>query len=107
MNSQKTLASIAVVVLLSIPLATIPRSAGKSPNRALPNSGPYFADGGAPVPPYPKPPVAAESDVMFADGGAPVPPYPKPPVAAESDVMVADGGAPVPPYPKPPVVATA
>jgi hypothetical protein len=80
MNSQKTVASIAVVILLSsISLVAISRSASRGPNAGLPNVGPYFADGGAPVPPYPKPPATTK---LIADGGAPVPPYPKPPATA-------------------------
>lgn len=68
---------------------------------------PLTADGGAPVPPYPKPPVIN----LTADGGAPVPPYPQPPIRVPSvsanpqSTLLADGGAPVPPYPPRPASA--
>ena len=56
-----------------------------------------LVDGGAPVPPYPQPPVANSSKIFIADGGAPVPPYPQPPVNNSSKIFIVDGGAPVPP----------
>jgi hypothetical protein len=83
MNSQKNLASVLVVsVFVSMPWVVTLCNIGTNPTVILPNRGQYIADGGAPVPPYPKPPVAFNSDFVIADGGAPVPPYPKPPVAA-------------------------
>ena len=63
---------------------------------------PWVADGGAPVPPYPKPPASANlKSTVVADGGAPVPPYPPPVSGLPQLVLLADGGAPVPPYPPP------
>lgn len=48
-----------------------------------------LADGGEPVPPWPK------SGALLADGGEPVPPWPS------GSVLLTDGGEPVPPWPKP------
>jgi hypothetical protein len=64
---------------------------------------PCVADGGAPVPPYPKPPATINlKSTVIADGGLPVSPYPQPPVSGNPQlVLLADGGAPVPPYPPP------
>src|SRR5437870_1570442 len=64
------------------------------------------ADGGAPEPPVPKPPMLAPSNqpnlMLLADGGAPEPPVP-PKVLASSIqpnlMLLADGGAPEPPVP--------
>ncbi len=105
MNSQKILGSIQVATL-SFAVSLVGNASFLHVDkigRLVPtNQYGYIADGGAPVPPYPKPPVATNSNLVIADGGAPVPPYPQPPVAANSSLVIADGGAPVPPYPKPP-----
>jgi hypothetical protein len=79
MNSQKILRSIqAATLVFSVPLFAAPnflRFVATSSNIVI-------ADGGAPVPPYPKPPVASNTNIVIADGGAPVPPYP--PTATKS-----------------------
>jgi hypothetical protein len=106
MNSQRSLRVIVNAALFLIVPAVIAASLIGGNTRLVPKLNLLFADGGAPVPPYPKPPTMGDQGIVVADGGAPVPPYPKPPVAA-SNVVIADGGAPVPPYPKPPAAATA
>jgi len=88
MNSQKILTSIqTATLLLSAPLFATPGflHADTIGNPVPSSERRYIADGGAPVPPYPKPPVATNSDIVIADGGAPVPPYPKPPMAVSSN----------------------
>ena len=102
MNSRKVLGSIqTAALLLSVSLAVT--SITLNIATSIPtNEYRFMVDGGAPVPPYPQPPVNNSSKIFIADGGAPVPPYPQPPVANSSRTFIADGGAPVPPYPQPP-----
>jgi hypothetical protein len=57
----------------------------------------WVADGGAPMPPWPKP---ALKPSLLADGGAPMPPWP--PNLTSQTTLIADGGAPMPPWPTPP-----
>jgi hypothetical protein len=57
----------------------------------------WVADGGAPMPPWPKPPLKPR---LLADGGAPMPPWP--PKQTSRPTLIADGGAPMPPWPTPP-----
>jgi len=67
------------------------------------------ADGGDPVPPWPKLRISHLSNpstpILKADGGDPVPPWPKLRISQLSNqstpILKADGGDPVPPWPKP------
>jgi hypothetical protein len=100
--SSLVLAAFASFVLV----VTSTRSTGRLSHDEQSNgtsNHPWVADGGAPVPPYPKPPAAPNlASTVVADGGAPVPPYPHPRVSGHPQlVLLADGGAPVPPYPPP------
>jgi hypothetical protein len=103
MNSRKVLSSIqAAFLMLSVSLSVASTSLN-IPESISTNDHRFTVDGGAPVPPYPQPPVIDRAKIFVADGGAPVPPYPQPPVIDNAKIFVADGGAPVPPYPQPPI----
>ena len=103
----RNLSSLVLAAFASFVLVVTSTSSTGQPSRHQQSNGasaqPLVADGGAPVPPYPKPPAAANArSTVIADGGAPVPPYPQPPVSGRPQlILLADGGAPVPPYPPP------
>jgi hypothetical protein len=107
MNSQRTVRVIVNAMLLSVFSTIIAPGLSGGTTRFVPKQDLLLTDGGAPVPPYPKPPIMSDEGFVIADGGAPVPPYPKPPTVSDQGIVMADGGAPVPPYPKPPVASNA
>ncbi len=91
MNAQKACRSVAAVFGSILLVACLPATVGSKINahgaRHVESIvSPVIADGGAPVPPYPKPPMFKDQ-TFIADGGAPVPPYPKPPMFKDYAVI--------------------
>ena len=69
------LTSLLVAIALSSPTAVL-QGESNSPALQL-EVHPILAEGGAPVPPYPKLTMFKDQNIsVIADGGAPVPPYP-------------------------------
>ncbi len=106
MYSRKLSSLVLAVFASFVVLVPSTRSTGQMSQDQQSNGTPthtWVTDGGAPVPPYPKPPASVNlKSTVIADGGAPVPPYPLPPLTGHPQlVLLADGGAPVPPYPPP------
>ena len=58
-----------------------------------------WADGGAPIPPFPDIASSNSTAGFWADGGAPIPPFPDIASSNSTAGFWADGGAPIPPFP--------